>query len=108
MATKSKSVASMSIEALLNLREEIADAIASRASDLQKQLSRLTGTETKRGRPPGRKSGRGAALRGKKLAPQFCSKKDPKMVWAGRGVTPRWMVAEMKGTKLKKENFRIK
>jgi DNA-binding protein H-NS len=30
------------------------------------------------------------------------------MVWSGRGLTPRWMVAEMKGTKLKKENFRIK
>src|ERR1700755_1849842 len=108
MAKKSKSVASMSIEALLKLRDEIADAISSRASDLQKQLSRLTGTETKRGRPPDRKSGRGAALRGKKVAPQFRSKKDPKMVWSGRGVTPRWMVAEMKGTKLKKENFRIK
>ena len=47
-------------------------------------------------------------MRGKKIAPQFRSKKDPKMVWSGRGVTPRWMVAEMKGTKLKKEDFRIK
>jgi DNA-binding protein H-NS len=27
--------------------------------------------------------------------------------WSGRGMTPVWMRAEMKGTKLKKEDFLI-
>jgi DNA-binding protein H-NS len=97
--SKSTSIASMSMDALFNLRDEIAAAIESRASDLRKQLGRLTGTKS-RGRKPGRKGG--------KVAPQFRSKKDPKMVWSGRGATPRWMKAEMKDTKLTKESFRIK
>jgi DNA-binding protein H-NS len=107
MAKKSKStsIASMSIDALFKLRDEIADAISSRASDLRKQLESLTGEKT-RGRKPGRPAG--AKLRGGKVAPQFRSKKDPDLVWSGRGATPRWMKAEMKGTKLTKEAFRIK
>jgi len=70
---------------------------------LQRQLSLLTGGGKKRGRPAGKK-----AWKGKKVAAQFRSKKDPQLVWSGRGGTPRWMKEEMKGTKLKKENFRIK
>jgi DNA-binding protein H-NS len=104
MARKSKttSVASLSIEALFRLRDEVTEAISSRAAELQKQLQQLTGTKT-RGRKPvlnGRK--------GKKVAPQFRSKKDKKQVWSGSGATPRWMREEMKGTKLTKESFRIK
>jgi DNA-binding protein H-NS len=40
--------------------------------------------------------------------PKYQSKKDPKLKWSGRGATPVWMRNEMKGTKLKKENFLIK
>src|SRR4051812_13926677 len=92
-ARKSKSYAEMSIDALFSLRDEISDVLSSRASELQAQLAALTGTTTKRGRRPGRKT------KGKKVAPQFRSKKDPKLVWSGRGANPRWMKAEMKGTK---------
>jgi DNA-binding protein H-NS len=105
MARKSKtSVASMSIEALFNLRDEVAEAISSRAAELRKQLEQLTGTKT-RGRKPGPNGKNGR--KGRKVAPQFRSKKNPKQVWSGRGATPRWMRAEMKGTKLTKESFRI-
>jgi DNA-binding protein H-NS len=96
---KSTSIASMSIDALFSLRDEIGEAISSRAAELQAQLAKLTGTSAGK-----RKYTRKAT----KVAPQFRSKKDPSLVWSGRGATPRWMVAEMKGTKLKKENFRIK
>jgi DNA-binding protein H-NS len=48
-----------------------------------------------------------AGLR-RKPAPKYQSKKDPKLKWTGRGMTPVWMRDEMKGTKLKKENFLIK
>lgn len=98
----SKSYAEMTTDALFKLRDEIAEVLSSRAFELQKQLAALTGTTAKRGRPAGRKS------KGKKVAAQFRSKKDPSLTWSGRGATPRWMVAEMKGTKLKKEDFRIK
>jgi DNA-binding protein H-NS len=103
MAKKS-SYASMTVDALLKLRDEVTEVLSSRASDLQRQLAQLTGSGKKRGRPAGkgRKTGKG-----KKVATQFRSRKNPKLVWSGRGGTPRWMKEEMKGTKLKKENFRI-
>ena len=102
MARKS-GMASMSIEALFKLRDEIGEAIASRASELQKQLAKLTGTSR-----PKRKYTRKSARKGKKVAAQFRSKKDPKLTWAGRGATPLWMRDEMKARKLKKDAFLIK
>lgn len=101
---KNTSYASMTMDALFSLRDEIASAIETRATDLRKQLERLTGTTPKRGRPASRKS----KMAGPKVAAQFRSKKDPKLTWSGRGANPRWMKEEMKGTKLKKEDFRIK
>jgi DNA-binding protein H-NS len=77
------------------------EVLSSRASELQKQLAKIAGT--KRGRPAGK-----TRKKIGKVAPQFRSKKDPKLVWSGRGGTPRWMKDEMKGTKLKKASFRIK
>jgi DNA-binding protein H-NS len=95
-----QSLASMSVEALFKLRDEVAEAISGRAADLRKQLSKLTGDKPTRGGARKRK--------GRKVAPQFRSKQDPSLVWSGRGALPRWMKEEMKGTKLKKESFRIK
>ncbi len=43
----------------------------------------------------------------KKAVPKYRSRKNPKTLWSGRGVTPIWMREEMKGTKLKKEDFLI-
>ncbi len=43
----------------------------------------------------------------RKATPKYRSRKDPKVVWSGRGVTPVWMREEMKGTKLKKDDFLI-
>lgn len=99
----SKSYAQMTTDALFALRDEIADVLSSRASELQKQLAALTGSTPKRGRPGSKRKGKIG-----KVAPQFRSKKDPTLVWSGRGANPRWMKEEMKGTKLKKEDFRIK
>jgi DNA-binding protein H-NS len=103
--SKSTPIASMSIEALFKLRDEVTEAISSRAAELRKQLEQLTGIKP-RGRKPEPKGKNGR--KGRRVAPQFRSKKDPKQVWSGRGATPRWMRAEMKGNKLTKESFRIK
>jgi DNA-binding protein H-NS len=64
------------------------------------------GNQVHRGRKPGRKSR--SALNGRKVAAKYRSKKDPKVIWAGRGATPRWMRDEMKARKLKKDAFLIK
>jgi len=39
---------------------------------------------------------------------KFQSKKNKSLKWTGRGMMPRWMVDEMKGTKLTKDDFAIK
>ena len=43
-----------------------------------------------------------------KAPPKYQSKKDKRVRWSGRGMTPVWMRDEMKGTKLKKDDFLIK
>jgi DNA-binding protein H-NS len=106
-----RSLAKMSIEALIDLRDSITATLSTQAAELQKQLSRLTGggdgaTATRRGRKPGRP--RGSALKGRKVPAKYRSRKDAKLTWAGRGATPRWMRDEMKAGKLKKEAFLIK
>jgi DNA-binding protein H-NS len=105
-----KSLSRMSIEALLELRDSIGTTLSERGADLQKQLARITGTDVGNGVKGGRKPGRpkGSKLRGRKIAPKYRSRKDPKLTWAGRGATPRWMRDEMKARKLKKEAFLIK
>jgi DNA-binding protein H-NS len=102
---KNSSLASMSVQTLLKMRDDIGDILSRKADDLKAQLSALTGGKKKVGRPAGVKKRRKTMA---KVAPQFRSKKDPKLVWSGRGGTPRWMKNEMKGTKLRKESFRIK
>jgi DNA-binding protein H-NS len=105
-----RNLAKMSIEALIDLRDTITTTLSEQAAELQKQLSRLTGTHTGNGAKLGRKPGRprGSSLKGRKVPAKYRSRKDPKMTWAGRGATPRWMRDEMKAGKLKKEAFLIK
>ena len=102
-----KSFAKMSLESLIELRDNVTAAISDKAEGLRKQLASLTGggNGRTRGRPPGRS---GSKLKGRKVAPKYRSKKNPKLTWAGRGATPRWMRDEMKARKLKKQAFLIK
>ena len=44
----------------------------------------------------------------KKPEPKYQSKKNLRLKWTGRGMTPVWMREEMKGTKLTKDHFLIK
>jgi DNA-binding protein H-NS len=105
-----KSLAKLSLDTLIELRDTITSTLSEQAADLQARLARLTGTDVgngvRRGRPPGRK--RRSKLKGRKVAAKYRSKKDPKLTWAGRGATPRWMRDEMKARKLKKDAFLIK
>jgi len=100
-----KSLASLSVNALLKLRDNIGTALGRRADELRRQLSSLAGTDVGNGRKRRRKR---RSLKGHKVAPKYRSRIDPKLTWAGRGATPLWMRQEMKGGKLKKEAFLIK
>jgi DNA-binding protein H-NS len=101
--TRPKSLANMSLEALIELRDRVTEALNERAAGLQKQISSLTG-----GNGSDHVGKRSSALKGRKVAAKYRSKKDAKRTWAGRGATPRWMREEMKAGKLKKEAFLIR
>jgi DNA-binding protein H-NS len=96
------SLGSMSVEALLKLRDEIGTVLSKKADALKSQLA-LMGNGG-----DGVGNGRRKSAKGRKVAPKYRSKKDPKLTWAGRGATPVWMREEMKAGKLKKEAFLIK
>jgi DNA-binding protein H-NS len=93
-------LASMSVEALLQLREDVGRALSRRAGELQKQLAAL-GEDVGGHR---RHRSRGSAMKGQKVAPKYRGPGGE--TWAGRGAMPKWMAAEIKAGK-KKEDFLI-
>src|SRR5262245_2121793 len=104
MAKTRFNLGAMGIEALIKLRDEIGGVLSKKAVQLKEQLQRLEpGQErtARRGRPPGRRPGKG-----RKIPPKYRDHKDPSLVWAGRGVRPRWMQERIKAG-AKQEDFLI-
>jgi DNA-binding protein H-NS len=101
MARPSK-LASMSVEALLQLRDDIGSVLSRKAGQLQTQLAALGDGGSKKavGHP------RGSKMKGRKVAPKYRNPKNRSETWAGRGAMPRWMAAEIKKGK-KREDFAI-
>ena len=82
-------LSSMSIDALLTLRENVEKALSGRAKELQDQLSRL-------GRASGfRNRGRGSSLKGQKVPIKYRDRSGN--TWAGRGAQPVWLREKLKG-----------
>ena len=111
-----KSPDKMDVGQLRQYIEKLQSALSKKVSEqrayFEEKLSELTGfgAPKKRGRPAGSGNAGVEEEEGtrKKAAPKYRSRKDPKVLWSGRGVTPVWMREEMKGTKLKKDDFLIK
>ena len=103
MARPSK-LASMSVEALLQLRDDIGSVLSRKAGELQTQLAALGDGGWTAKKAAGRPSG--SKLKGRKVAPKYRNPKNRSETWAGRGAMPRWMAAEIKKGK-KREHFAI-
>src|SRR6476660_9674236 len=107
-----KSPDKMDIGQLRQYIGKLEDTLKRRVSEqrayLEEKLSELGGYASAKVARVGRALG-GAKKKGtrRKATPKYRSRKDPKTVWSGRGVTPVWMREEMKGTKLKKDDFLI-
>jgi DNA-binding protein H-NS len=100
-------LASMSVEALLKLRDDVGLALSHRAEELQQQLATLgDGGWVSSGKNARSKPG-ASSLKGRKVAPKYRNPKNRSETWAGRGAMPRWLVAEIKKGK-KREDFAIK
>jgi DNA-binding protein H-NS len=92
------SLASMSVDALLKLREDIGKVLSKKAKELQHQLSRL-GAET-----GFRNRSGGSLLKGQKVAVKYRDKSGN--TWAGRGAQPVWLREKLRaGAKL--EDFSV-
>src|SRR5215211_2834028 len=95
---KKTSLASMSVDALLKLRDDVGTALSRSADELQKQLSTLGGETGDRRR------GRRKSLKGRKVAVKYRDKSGN--TWAGRGAQPVWLRDRIKaGAKL--EDFAV-
>ena len=88
---------SMSVDALLKLREDIDKALDRKARELRSQLSRLGVASVRRKQA--------SSLKGRKVPPKYRGPSGE--TWAGRGARPKWLVEAMKKGK-KMENFLIK
>ena len=87
---------SMSVEELIELRDEIGKVLNQRAVQLQSQLSRLGGEIGNRGER--------SSLKGKKVPVKYRDKEGN--AWAGRGAQPVWLREQLKaGAKL--EDFAV-
>jgi DNA-binding protein H-NS len=109
-----KAAASMDLAELRRyidgLESTLAERVTEQRSFLQGKLSELSGYISSKATgayravvPAPTKTGKRA-----KAQPKYQSKKDRSIKWSGRGMTPTWMKEEMKGTKLKKDDFLIR
>jgi DNA-binding protein H-NS len=90
----------MNVEALMDLRVRVDQMLL---TEIERQLKGMDRAFAVVG---GRKIGRGggSALKGMKVPPKYRSPSGE--TWAGRGATPRWLVAAIKGGK-KPDDFLI-
>jgi DNA-binding protein H-NS len=95
---RTPSLASMSVEELLKLRDDVGTVLSQKAETLRDQLSKLGG-EVGDGR-----RGRRSAMKGRKVPVKYRDKEGN--TWAGRGAQPRWLREKLKaGAKL--EEFAV-
>jgi DNA-binding protein H-NS len=93
---KAGHLASMSVEALLKLRDDIGKVLSRRADQLKEQLSRLGVGGAGRHRK--------SALKGRKAPIKYRDRSGN--TWAGRGAQPVWLREKLKaGAKL--EDFAV-
>ena len=91
-------LASMSVDALLQLRDDIGKVLSQKAVQLQQQLSKLGDGVGTGGRA------RGSAMKGRKVPIKYRDKVGN--TWAGRGAQPIWLREKLKaGAKL--EDFAV-
>ncbi len=92
-ATLTDDIRSLDTQTLIDVRTLIDELLEQRRHLIERQLQQLS--ERPR---PGSQS----------IEPRYRSRRDFEKVWTGRGQLPRWMREEMAGTRLTKEDFRIK
>ena len=104
MAKKPSNLASLTVDALLKMRDDIGAILAKRADQLKKELASLGADYAEVGRIAlyGKKK---ASRKGSKVAAKYRNPKTGE-TYAGRGAMAGWLKAELKAGK-KLEDFLI-
>ena len=111
---KAGSYAKMEVGQLRDHIDSLQDVLAKKISEqrayFEGQLAQLGGYVSKKASAAVKAvtPGKGRAGKRAKPKPKYQSKKNRSLKWTGRGMLPTWMREEMKGTKLKKDDFLIK
>ena len=107
-----KSPLKMDVAQLRHYIEGLEKVLRKKVSEQQayfeQKLSELSGFASKKVKAIRAVAGDGRRGKRAKAKPKYRSRKDTSVTWSGRGMTPVWMREEMKGTKLKKDDFLIK
>jgi DNA-binding protein H-NS len=98
MVKATRSLTSMSVDALLVMRDRVGAALHQKSRELQGQLERLEGVGSTKDRA------RAHPRKGIKVAPKYRGPNGE--TWAGRGATPTWLAALMKEGR-KRDDFLI-
>jgi DNA-binding protein H-NS len=101
---RTHNLAGLDFQGLLDLRDQVDKAMSGYRTTLEKQLAALGGPIAGFGGKVARGM-RGSAMKGRKVAAKYRGPSGE--LWAGRGATPRWLVAAMKETGKKREDFLI-
>ena len=101
MARPSK-LASMSVEALIKMRDDVAAALSQKADALKKELASLGSDHAQVGRIA--VHGKKKILAGRKVPIKYRDKAGN--TWAGRGAQPRWLTAAIKAG-AKRDDFLV-
>jgi DNA-binding protein H-NS len=102
-----KSLATLSIDALIKLRDDVADTLSSQVQAMQEQLARFTGSDGSRpkiGKRTKAPKAKVSKLKGRKAPVKYRDKEGNK--WSGRGAQPRWMTAAIKAG-AKRDDFLV-
>jgi DNA-binding protein H-NS len=99
---KKQNLAGMDFDSLMNLRNQVDEALTGYRSTLERQLEALGSSVASFGGKIVRGGRR--SLKGMKVAPKY--RDSSGNTWAGRGATPRWLKAAIKEGK-KLEDFAI-
>lgn len=100
---RKQNLTGLDFQSLLDLRNQVDEALTGYRSTLERQLAALGSSVASLGGKVAR-GVRGSKLKGMKVAPKYRGSDGE--LWAGRGATPRWLVAAIKEGK-KLEDFLI-
>ena len=105
-----KLIKSMTFDELIKTKMQIESAIHSLVEaerrQLKKAIARVEALDSANAGHRKRKLRRNSQ-KGRKLPVRFRNPKNPTETWAGRGLTPRWLVAALKGGRKKLSDFAV-